>query len=261
MGDDIESLRERARGKNRELSAPEVTLITATTVTLAAPLGANRRRALEYGIAAVSAPDTIAWQTEPLFAGLDPDTAYHFFARYTADTAKAPPPSLLAILTDPSGGTPGIILDANGMITTYEGERGIALVIPARINGRAVTGISGGVDVFYYRQLTSVIIPNSVTSIGGGAFYWNQQLTTVIIPNSVTTIGGYAFAWNSLNSVTFAGTIPSSGFSDYAFVGSGGGGIINNVREVFYANNPTSGTPGTYTITVNEWMYSGPPGP
>ena len=37
------------------------------------------------------------------------------------------------------------------------------------------------------------IIPNSVTSIGGYAFYGCTGLTSVEIPNSVTSIGGWAF--------------------------------------------------------------------
>ena len=37
------------------------------------------------------------------------------------------------------------------------------------------------------------IIPNSVTSIGGYAFYNCSELTSVTIPNSVTSVGKYAF--------------------------------------------------------------------
>ncbi|MDY6408366.1 MAG: leucine-rich repeat domain-containing protein, partial [Prevotella sp.] len=42
-------------------------------------------------------------------------------------------------------------------------------------------------------DLTSVAIPNSVTTIGEYAFFGCSGLTSVIIPNSVTTIGEYAF--------------------------------------------------------------------
>ena len=39
------------------------------------------------------------------------------------------------------------------------------------------------------------IIPNSVTSIGGHAFYHCSGLTSITIPNSVTSIGGSAFSY------------------------------------------------------------------
>jgi len=41
--------------------------------------------------------------------------------------------------------------------------------------------------------LTSINIPNSVTSIGWGAFYGCSGLTSINIPNSVTSIGWWAF--------------------------------------------------------------------
>jgi len=41
--------------------------------------------------------------------------------------------------------------------------------------------------------LTSVTIPNSVTSIGDYAFSWCSGLTSFTIPNSVTSIGREAF--------------------------------------------------------------------
>ena len=42
-------------------------------------------------------------------------------------------------------------------------------------------------------KITSVIIPNSVTSIGNSAFYGCYKLTSVTIPNNVTRIGKDAF--------------------------------------------------------------------
>ena len=48
------------------------------------------------------------------------------------------------------------------------------LVIPAEINGVPVTNIGNG--VFSDNQLTSVTIPNSVTSIGWWAFFDNRLI-------------------------------------------------------------------------------------
>lgn len=50
-----------------------------------------------------------------------------------------------------------------------------------------------GREAFNYSSLQSIIIPNSVKSIGEEAFYGCSGLTSVTIPNSVTSIGDYAF--------------------------------------------------------------------
>ncbi len=56
--------------------------------------------------------------------------------------------------------------------------------------------------------LTSVTIPNSVTSIGDEAFSGCTGLTSVTIPDSVTTIGDYAFSGcTGLTSVTIGNSV------------------------------------------------------
>ena len=95
-------------------------------------------------------------------------------------------------------------------------------------------------------SLTSVIIPNSVTSIGAGTFYGCTNLTKVTIPNSITSIGQNVFyACTNLASVTFEGTIPSSDFST-----DSNSPFFGDLRDKFYATDPTNGTPGTYTTTA-----------
>ena len=60
--------------------------------------------------------------------------------------------------------------------------------------------------------LTSVTIPNSVTSIGYCAFDGCSGLTSVTIPNSVTSIGGFAFAdCSGLTSIEIPNSVTSIG--------------------------------------------------
>ena len=69
--------------------------------------------------------------------------------------------------------------------------------------------------------LTSVTIPNSVTSIGNDAFFCCYGLATVTIGNSVTSIGSGAFRYcDALTSVTIGNSVTSIG--DNAFYGCSG---------------------------------------
>ena len=69
--------------------------------------------------------------------------------------------------------------------------------------------------------LTSITIPNSVTSIGSSAFSGCSSLTSIIIPNSVTRIGDYAFSGcSSLTSIIIPNSVTRIG--DYAFHGCSG---------------------------------------
>ena len=66
------------------------------------------------------------------------------------------------------------------------------------------------------KDCVNYIVPNSVTSIGDGAFSGCKSLQSVTIPNSVTSIGDRAFyLCDSLQSVTIPNSVTSIG--DYAF--------------------------------------------
>ena len=96
------------------------------------------------------------------------------------------------------------LYDPDGTITSIE--------IPAIYREKPVTEI--GTRAFGgHSQLTSVNIPESITSIGNSAFYNCASLTgELIIPDSVETIGSYAFyKCSKLTSVTIGSNVTSIG--------------------------------------------------
>ena len=101
------------------------------------------------------------------------------------------------------------------------------LIIP-----NSVTSIGDGA---FHRcsGLTSVTIPNSVTSIGSGAFYYCSGLTSINIPNSVTSIKRYAFyGCSGLTSVTIPNSVTS--------IGSGAFYYCSGLTSVTIPNSVTS---------------------
>ena len=66
-------------------------------------------------------------------------------------------------------------------------------------------------------SLTSVILPNNITTIGSSAFDGCTGLTTLSIPNSVTTIADAAFWWcASLTQINIPSTVTSIGIAVFS---------------------------------------------
>ncbi len=120
------------------------------------------------------------------------------------------------------------------------------VVIPAEYNGKAVTKIAdfafidadletenNGGDTSFCTEMTQVIIPDSVVTIGNYAFPYCMSLENVIIPDSVTSIGMGAFGGCiSLKSITIPDSVTCIG--EEAFY------TCYNLASVTISNSVTS---------------------
>jgi len=107
---------------------------------------------------------------------------------------------------------------SKGQATLYDCDyiRG-DLEIPSTLGGYPVVAID-------YRafmdmdEMTSVVIPDTVTSIGVNAFYGCMYLESVTLPKNLTNIGAFAFFYcPNLNNVVIPASVKEIG--DYAFAG------------------------------------------
>ncbi len=85
------------------------------------------------------------------------------------------------------------------------------LDIPDVIEGVPVR-IIGDKAFLQCSRLTSITVPEGVTSIGNYTFYGCSSLASITIPEGVTSIGKLAFYnCNNLSSITFLGDAPTLG--------------------------------------------------
>ena len=142
-----------------------------------------------------------------------------------------------------------IVVDSNNQI--YDSRDGCNAIIETSSN-KLVEGcnntiipnsvISIGDGAFSDRSITSIEIPNSVTSIGEGAFGGCSGLTSVTIPNSVTSIGSVAFeGCSGLTDVyCHAETVPST------------------ASNTFYISNIANATLHVPVGSVDAYSYTRP---
>ncbi len=78
------------------------------------------------------------------------------------------------------------------------------LVVPSTNAGLPVTVIGP----LYGESLTSVYLPDSITTIGERSFQYCIKLTSIDLPASITSIGMSAFMdCDSLTTINFDGTV------------------------------------------------------
>ena len=134
--------------------------------------------------------------------------------------------------------TQGIHFSADNKTLLKCPENITSVIIPS-----CVTSI--GERAFYgCSKLTSITIPNSVTSIKDGAFYECRNLTNITIPNSVTTIGDEAFyKCSKLTSITIPNSVTSIGKSAFE--------MCKNLTNITIPNSVTIIKESTFAYCEN----------
>ena len=102
----------------------------------------------------------------------------------------------------------------NGEATIKSSTATGAVTIPSELGGNSVRKMGHLATIFGpgNTSVSSITIPNGVTTIGSYTFKDCLSLTSVIIPTSVTSIGANAFSFcSSLTNVTIPNSVNSIG--------------------------------------------------
>ncbi len=140
----------------------------------------------------------------------------------------------------------------------FSGAAGVRVIVGAKVKRLP------GYLFWSCDGLTSVTIPDSVTSIGNFAFSYCSGLTSIEIPDGVTSIGSYAFAYcDSLTNVTIGNGVTSIGSSAfYNCSGLTSITIPDSVKNIagsafYYCKNLTTVTIGDGVTNIDRSAFWG----
>lgn len=160
----------------------------------------------DSSVTSVTIPASVTEIGSNAFAGCTNLTSVHYAGDWSNLTIQSGNPAVQDAANAPLFDFEFTPDNTAVIVTNYKYNGAAAdVTIPSRYKGKPVTTI--GHAAFFNSAVTSVTIPDSVTSISDDAFINCPQLTNISIPNSVTYIGFSAFSsCTRLKSIT----LPSS---------------------------------------------------
>ena len=145
------------------------------------------------------------------------------------------------------------ISDGQATIEWYQGWDS-TVNIPATLGGYPVTKI--GNYAFEFGSFTKVSIPDSVVSIGEGAFFACENLTGVSLGSGLLSIGEGAFYGCSFTKVTIPNNVISIGESAFASCNSlTGVSLGSGVTSIGYQSF-TSDNLAAFTVNANNRAFA-----
>lgn len=132
-----------------------------------------------------SNPNAILYDGKPIHAS---QTIILTAAAYCEGMYRSPISSFASIIA-PYVNCDNLTVSPNGTLMAYSGTA-TSFTIPETVNGIEIKQIGAG--AFENKNVTEVILPNSVTKIENNAFNNCTQLKTIYAKN-VTSVGDYAF--------------------------------------------------------------------
>lgn len=149
--------------------------------------------------------------------------------------------------------------ELNGTTATLTKFTGTTADVPKEVTkgGKTYTVTAIGENAFAIRtnsesnpysnnsQLTSVTLPDSISSIGQHAFAYCDKITSIKIPSCVTNLEGYVFSGcEELGTVTFQEGLTSIG--EHAFYG------CNKLKSILLPDSLTEVKDGAFTFASLE---------
>lgn len=111
--------------------------------------------------------------------------------------------------------------------------------IPDAVWGRKVTGISP--LCFEDADPEEVIIPDTVTYIGGGSFWYCKNLKKITLPPHLETIEVYAFEYSGIEKIDLPKTVLKIGTGAFAY------SCLNEINGLEHVSN------------IEHWAFRGTP--